>query len=94
MHLHKHIGLSDPHLPCGAGMVFVILDGGAKESRKNFNSERKKQKGERRVYVAVKTFMNPCKLVLIVFLRRYGWSLYVYGYLSKSDSINTNLQLC
>lgn len=54
----------------------------------------KNRRGERRVYVAIKTFMNPCKLVLIVFLRRYGWSLYVYGYLSSSDSINTNLQLC
>ena len=44
MHLHKHIGLSDPHLPCGTGIVFVILAGGVKKSRKNFNSERKKQK--------------------------------------------------
>ena len=44
MHLYKHLGPSDPHLPCGAGIFFVISAGVVEKSRKTFNCERTRQK--------------------------------------------------
>ena len=75
MHLFKYEDHNDPHPLCVTGNFFRISAEGIGKSRE-ISMGRQKEREE--LPVAIKIFINSCKLMVIYLLWRYDCSLFAY----------------